>query len=727
MPGLLAAGAGLDEHVIPRVFLAIAVVIGVARLMGALAKLVRQPPVVGEIIGGILLGPTLLGVVPGELDELLFPIDIRGYLTVIANLGLIIFMFIVGLELDALLIKGKERIAGVISLSSIALPLALGSLLAVYLHRSHGVVGGEDVKLLPFALFIGAAMSVTAFPVLARIMIDRGMYRTQIGALTLASAAVDDVLAWALLAIVLAVVESGTFLTWQFPRIIGLSIAFAAVMILVVRPLLTRLVPAHRRAGRLTPNIAAVVIGGFLLASFVTSGIGIHHILGAFTFGAMMPRRDAHALNLEILERLEQVTVVLLLPVFFVTTGLAVDIGALQATDLGVLALILLTACAGKFVGATVAARAQGVRPWRKAAAIGALMNTRGLTELIILSIGRESGVLDDRLFTMLVVMAVLTTVLTEPALRLFYPDRMLARDVAEAQKLSLGLPDAYRVFVAVDDPVDAEHAVELACDMVGDDRPAEVVLSRLVELGRTPELGGTSARLADITASMDAMAVLERQVTRSGVGARVLTRFSSEPTRDLLGQAGANDVDVVLLGADDGVDAAAAADELDRLVVVHRAIGSTDPRTAPGDRSVTLMAADGDHGVAALSLAIRIARTRGAPMHLVMDGSRRRRWEQAVQRLERAGIPASIDTPTIDTATIDTTPEAAPEGSTRTDGIGFAVPRGLLVTAGDRGRVDGAPTTVLRVFAPPDMGRTIDDVLGDLDSSRSATTVVGT
>jgi len=709
---LFAAGEGVSEEQLARVFLAIAIVIAVARLMGALARRVRQPPVVGEIIGGILLGPTLLGLFPGELDELFFPLDIRGYLTVIANLGLVIFMFIVGLELDASLIKGKERTAGVISLSSITLPLALGSLLAVYLHQSHGVVDGEEVKLLPFALFIGAAMSITAFPVLARIMIDRGMYRTQIGALTLASAAVDDVLAWALLAIVLAVVESGTFLTWQFPQIIGLSIVFATVMALIVRPLLTQLVPAFRRAGRLTPNLAAVVIGGFLLASFVTSEIGIHHILGAFTFGAMMPRREAHALNLQILEHLEQVTVVLLLPVFFVTTGLAVDIGALRAGDLGVLLMILFTACAGKFIGATVAARSQGVRPWRKAAAIGSLMNTRGLTELIILSIGREVGVLDDRLFTMLVVMAVVTTVLTEPALRVFYPDRMLARDVAEAQKLSLGLPDAYRVFVAVDDPERAEQAVELAGDIVGVQRPAEVVLSRLVELGRTPELGGTSARLADITASMDAMAVLERQVTTSGVGARVLTRFSSEPTRDLLGQAAAHDVDVVLLGDDDGVDAAAAADELDRIVVVHR---TTVPRAgdAPPTPSVTLVASDDDDGIAALELAVRIARARSAPLHIVVEGSRARRWTSAVGRLARLGVAAHIETS-------DSTERAAG---------GVSAPRDLVVVACRRTIDLASSSATLRVHSPPDMGRTVDDVLDALDDIETgdATTTADT
>jgi Kef-type K+ transport system membrane component KefB len=692
--------AGVEEHLISRVFLAIAIVIAVARLMGVVAKLVRQPPVVGEIIGGILLGPTLLGAFPGELDELLFPTEIRGFLTVIANLGLIIFMFIVGLELDSSLIRGKERIAGVISASSIALPMTLGIILALYLHRSHSVVNGTDVKLLPFALFIGAAMSITAFPVLARIMVDRGMYRTQIGALTLACAAVDDVLAWALLAIVLAVVETGSFLTWEFPKILGLSIAFTAAMFLVVRPLLAKLVPAHKKAGRLSPNLVAVVIGGFLISSFVTSEIGIHHILGAFMFGAMMPRQGAHSMNLELLERLEQMTVVLLLPVFFVTTGLSVDVGALSGSDIGVLLLILLTAVAGKFIGATVAARAQGIRPWRRAAAIGSLMNTRGLTELIILSVGREAGILDDRLFTMMVIMAVVTTVMTEPALRLFYPDRMLSRDVAAAQRHSLGSSGAYRVFVVVGESTDteSESAVELACDIVGDERPSEVVLSRLVQLGQTPELGGASARLADITASMDGLSALEQQVTASGIGARVLTRFSSEPMRDLVGQVAASDVDVLLIGASGSDHAKETADELDRIVVVFEQFAWRSDR-----RSVVLVAADGDDGVASLEVAIRIARSRAERLRVVVDVGRIKKWEATVASLEQLGIEASI-------------------AAIGTDGSGIGQSADLIVIAGGATLPTSSANAVLRVHTPPDMGRTIDDVVAQFDTvSRAA------
>src|SRR5262245_28464024 len=237
--------------------------------MGGLFKKMRQPAVVGEIVGGILLGPTLLGQF-GDADTELFPLEIRPFLKVVANLGLIIFMFIVGMELDLKLIRGKERQAGVISLSSIVLPFALGLLLALHLHDAHATVPDrpDEVPLLPFALFIGASMSITAFPVLARILTDRGMYRTQIGALTLACAAVDDILAWTLLAVVLAIVETGT-ISSHFAEVMIEAIAFVAFMFIVVKPQLKRLDTMYRKAGRLTPNILAIIIVGFLVCAFI--------------------------------------------------------------------------------------------------------------------------------------------------------------------------------------------------------------------------------------------------------------------------------------------------------------------------------------------------------------------------------------------------------------------------------------------------------------------------
>ncbi len=657
MTALLAAEGALniDEFVIPRVFIAIAVIIIVARLMGMLFKKFRQPAVVGEIVGGILMGPTLLGQgFLGNVSQDLFPTEIRPFLKVVANLGLIIFMFIVGLELDLKLIKGKERKAGVISLTSIVLPFGLGLILALYLHDRHNEVLTDTGEIsmpsfLAFAMFIGASMSVTAFPVLARILTDRGMYRTEIGALTLACAAVDDILAWTLLAVVLAIVDTGSLST-HFLEVMGWSIVFVVVMFFVVKPLLVRLVGVYKKQGKLTPNVMAIILIGILASSYVTAEIGIHHIFGAFVFGAIMPREDTHGLFHEILERLENVSVLLLLPVFFVATGLNVSFDGLEAGSLGTLGLILLTACAGKFIGATVGARTQRI-PLRKAAAIGTLMNTRGLTELIILGIGREKGVLDDELFTLLVVMAVFTTVITEPVLRLFYPDRLLARDVAEAERAALGLAVAYRVLVPVNDFERAEHLVDVACDLIGDEDPAEIVLSRLSAQSSSIELGsGLGNTLADIAASMDALNGLQRRAEARGVRCVAINQRSGDPVRDWLQQVETLDCDVVVVDAGDGPSDLVArmlTEALGDVVVVHDPSGS-GIATLSGDGPVMVAMGEGLHGAAAVELGVRAARSRASGLTLV-DASadprkNRRRTGQVGEQVTTVGVAVVVD-----------------------------------------------------------------------------------
>jgi Kef-type K+ transport system membrane component KefB len=638
----------IDEFVIPRVFLAIAVIIVSARLMGALFKKLRQPAVVGEIVGGILLGPTLLGQF-GNADTELFPLEIRPFLKVVANLGLVIFMFIVGMELDLKLIRGKERQAGVISLSSIVLPFALGLLLALHLHDAHATVPdrADEVPLLPFALFIGASMSITAFPVLARILTDRGMYRTQIGALTLACAAVDDILAWTLLAVVLAIVETGT-ISGHFVEVMVEALVFVAFMFIVVRPQLKRLDTMYRKAGRLTPNILAIIVVGFLLCAFITSKIGIHHIFGAFVFGAIMPREGTHHLFHEIVERLENVSVLLLLPVFFVATGLNVSFDGLHASSITTLVLILITACVGKFVGAMAGARAQGI-PTRKAAAIGTLMNTRGLTELIILSIGREKGVLDPELFTLLVVMAVFTTVITEPVLRVFYPDKMLNKDVADAERASLGIVDAYRVLVPIvgDDPQRAAPLVDVAVDFIGDESPAELVLSRLSRQSAAAELGaGLGGQLADIAASMDALRALQYQADTRGVRSAVYNQASVDPVGDWIHQVETLAVDLVVLEAGAGppelVPRMLAEAQCDVVVVADPSgAGLGTVRRPTGTVLVTV--GGGRHRAAALELAVRAARAEGATVTMVElddDGrASRRRLTQLGEQVEALGL----------------------------------------------------------------------------------------
>jgi Kef-type K+ transport system membrane component KefB len=633
------------DELLGTIFIDVAIIVVVARLMGALFKRLHQPAVVGEILAGIALGPSLLGLIPGSwfglsttIPQWMFPPEVRPYLKVLAELGLIIFMFIVGLELDVALIRGRERIAATISVSSVALPFGLGLLLAGALYGTYSVVNGKQVDELPFALFMGISMSITAFPVLARILTERGMHRTPVGALALASAAVDDILAWSLLALVLAVVQSsgGSGGVSSLGRILGESILFLIFMFLVVKPLLAKLVPWYERAGRLTPDILAIVIIGFLVCGFITDKIGIHDIFGAFVFGAVMPREGAGALTHDILEKLEQVSVLLLLPVFFIATGLNVDITNLGWSGIGVLLLVLLVAVSGKFVGATVAARASGI-PWSRAGAIGTLMNTRGLTELVVLNIGLAAGVLNPQLFTILVCMAIVTTIMTEPLLRVFYPDRKLRRDIAEAERAAMGVPNAYRVIAAVGDVDDAVavNLVDLAIAMVGDERPAEIVLGRFQPQGKRLEVGtGMAGELGSFADSLGALHSLSQRVESAGIPCTVRSQFTLDPTEELLMLADAMFADVLLVAIGDDDDPwsdprVVSSDVSCAVVAVRHAERPLSPDTGTVGVDATGSATD-----AAMETAGRLAHARNAPVVLVGDGRAVRRGRAGFDRL---------------------------------------------------------------------------------------------
>lgn len=626
------------------VLLDIAVIVVIARLMGLLFQRIGQPAVVAEIVAALVLGPSLLGTLPGNPTEALFPDPVRPYLSVIAALGLTIFMFIVGLELDLGLIRGKGRVAATISVSSIVLPFAMGSTLALWLHRSHD---GNGVELLPFVLFIGAAMSVTAFPVLARILAERGIQRTQVGALALACAAVDDVLAWTMLAGVLAIVRS----TGAADLIVMLaeSLAFVAVMFVVVKPQLRRLVARREAAGRLTPNIFSVVLVGLLVSSFITDEIGIHAIFGAFLFGTIMPRQGAEQLTQEILERVEQLTVLVLLPVFFIITGLQVDINDLGGSGLVELLAVLAVACAGKFLGAALAARASRV-PTRRAAAVGILMNARGLTELVILSVGKAAGVLDDRLFTIMVLMAIITTMMTEPLLRLVYPNDVVAREIAQAERDALGADAGYRVIAAIGEG-HAEDTVDVAAALVGDEPAGQVVISRIHPALPAMELGsGLTTELAAVAESFESMQALSRRASHHGASVVVRSQFSEHVVADLSAQVAAVAADVLVLDDGDASRTASilAATDTTVVVVVPAPEATRDrPEDVAGGALLASMArvavvpGRGEDGLAAVEQACRAASRDSLPVDVVVSGGRResRRADSLMSRLTSAGM----------------------------------------------------------------------------------------
>ncbi|MGH3867000.1 MAG: cation:proton antiporter [Pseudonocardiaceae bacterium] len=388
----------------------LAIIVLIARVFGAAARRLGQPAVVGEILAGILLGPTLFH---GVIANALFPAEVRPMLGALANIGVAVFMFIVGLELDRTVLHGKIRVATTLSLSSVLLPFVLGVALAFYLATQHVTPDRTS-----FVLFIGAALSVTAFPVLVRILRDRGMHRSPLGVLACTCAALADVLAWSLLAVIVAISGHGGATHWRLLVVLP----YLVVLFGVVRPLL-RWYVARQGGGQVSQTMIAVLVVGLLLSGTATEWVGLHIIFGAFLFGIAVPKEGMAEWAETISTQIGRVNEVLLLPVFFIVAGLRVDLSQIDGTGLVSLGLILLAAVGGKFGGTFLAARAHSLTG-RQSAALAALMNTRGLTELIILAAGQQLGLLDDRLYTLMVVVALVTTTMTGPLLNLIKVDQ---------------------------------------------------------------------------------------------------------------------------------------------------------------------------------------------------------------------------------------------------------------------------------------------------------------
>jgi Kef-type K+ transport system membrane component KefB len=379
-------------------------IILVARLFGWICQKIGQPSVVGEMIAGIVLGPSLIGMYFPELSAELFPVESLGNLQVLSQIGLILFMFMVGMELDLKILKNKAHDAVVISHASIIIPFALGMVLAYFIYESLAPMG---VEFSSFGLFVGISMSITAFPVLARIVQERGIHKTRLGA------AADDITAWCMLAAVIAIVKAGSFMSSLY--VILLAIGYVLLMIKVIRPFLSRIGDLYASRGSLNKPIIAIFFVTLLFSSFATEVIGIHALFGAFMAGAIMP--DNVKFRNLFIEKVEDVALVLLLPLFFVFTGLRTQIGLINDPELWkITGLIILVAVIGKFIGSALAARFVG-QNWKDSLSIGALMNTRGLMELVVLNIGYDLGVLTPEIFAMMVIMALVTTFMTGPAL----------------------------------------------------------------------------------------------------------------------------------------------------------------------------------------------------------------------------------------------------------------------------------------------------------------------
>ena len=385
-------------------------IIVVARFFGWVFRKIGQPSVIGEIIAGIVLGPSLLGLYFPEFSIALFPIQSLGNLQFLSQIGLILFMFIIGMELDLKVLQNRAKEAIVISHASIVIPFALGIGLAYFVYYRFAPVG---VAFLPFALFMGIAMSITAFPVLARIVQERGIHKTKLGAIVITCAAADDITAWCLLAAVIAIVKAGTFVSSLY--VIGLAIFYVIVMLFVVKPFLKKIGELYGTKDNLSKPVVAIFFLILIISSYTTEIIGIHALFGAFMTGVIMP--DITKFRNLFIEKVEDVSVILLLPLFFVYTGLRTEIGLINDPYLWkVTGFIILVAVIGKFLGSALAAKFVG-QSWRDSFTIGALMNTRGLMELVVLNIGLDLKVLTPEVFTMMVIMALVTTFMTGPTL----------------------------------------------------------------------------------------------------------------------------------------------------------------------------------------------------------------------------------------------------------------------------------------------------------------------
>jgi Kef-type K+ transport system membrane component KefB len=412
--------AAVKPDALVHVLVALTAVLVVGRLVAWLFRYVGQPPVIGEVVGGILLGPSLLGRVWPAAEAFIFPPSVAPFLAVIAQVGVILYMFVVGLQLNTGLLRQRAGAAVAISHASILVPFLLGAALAIILYPR---LSSRDVSFTSFALFVGVAMAITAFPVLARILTDRQMEHTRLGVMALTCAAADDVTAWCLLAFVVGVAQAqvaGAII------VSCMALVFIVFMFLAVRPMALRLADGFDEA-RLSPDVIAVVFALLLLCALATEAIGIHAIFGAFLLGSVIPRESALAQAL--VHKLQDLVTVLLLPAFFAMTGMRTEIGLVAgAGQWALCGLIIVVATLGKFGGTFMAARLAGLA-WREAGSLGVLMNTRGLMELVVLNIGLDLRIISPTLFAMMVLMALVTTIATTPILSILAAGTTKAAD----------------------------------------------------------------------------------------------------------------------------------------------------------------------------------------------------------------------------------------------------------------------------------------------------------
>jgi Kef-type K+ transport system membrane component KefB len=651
-----AAAAATPEHLqatkqrtsdqtVVAFFIAMLVVMLFARLCGAVMPKIRQPQVMGEVLAGIILGPTVFGAVLPALQGQLFASDIVPYIGVASNLGLIFYMFLIGLEVDFAQLRGRIGMTLAISNTSLLFPLMLGMAAALPLYT----VLGPNTRFLAFALFIAVSMSVTAFPVLARIISERRMIKRPLGALALSAAALNDVSAWFLIALATAVAGAGTGI--DVLKTIGEAALYGIVMWVLIRRMLGRAAVAYDEAGRVPGTWITIIFAGVLLSAVVTDKIGVAVILGGFMMGVVMPRHAG--LTHEVTQRVEDFVLTLLLPLFFAYTGLRTNVGLLGRPSLILITLgLIAVAITGKFGGTLIAARTMNL-PWRNSAALGALMNTRGLTELIVLNIALDAGVITPALFTGLVVMALVTTLMTGPLMRLIDPLNRFGEapeeELAAARRLAVEEAPAptHSILVAPQTDAALEPLLSLALPLAYWDPPRELILLRLVRPPRgTTIRGGLQTEQFEVRESQDLLERTRLDLLDRGVASRAVAITSANAGRDLARLARGPEIDLVLIDGrrpllGDGVpreDVGTVLNEAPCDVAVLVAREGAEVAPTPG-ATVMVPFGNAEHDWAALELASWLCASSGASLELLGPGGQSAEGKDASHMLANAAL----------------------------------------------------------------------------------------
>ena len=526
------------QHPLAILLAQIVTIILTARLFGWIFRKIGQPSVIGEMIAGIVLGPSLVGMYFPEFSAVLFPEDSLGNLQFLSQIGLIFFMFVIGMELDLKVLKNKAHDAVVISHASIVIPFALGMTLAYFIYPVFAPMG---VEFSSFGLFLGIAMSITAFPVLARIVQEREMQKTKLGTIAITCAAADDITAWCILAVVIAIVKAGSFTSALY--VIGLAVLYVIIMLKIVRPFLKRVGDLNSTPESLNKPVVAIFFLTLLFSSYISELIGIHALFGAFLAGAIMPENNKFR-NIFI-EKVEDVSIIVLLPLFFVFTGLRTQIGLLNDPYLWkVTGIIIAVAVVGKFLGSAFAAKFVG-QSWKDSLAIGALMNTRGLMELVVLNIGYDLGVLSTEIFTMMVIMALVTTFMTGPALDLI---DFIFKNKATIIPDAINYKSKYKVLFSFSTPEKGKKLLKIANSLVKKQSDNSIVTA--VHFSLSTEIH--SFDMKDYERKM--LTPLIKESERLEQNMMSFFKVSNDIDTDIVDTANHGDYDLLLIGLGESI-----------------------------------------------------------------------------------------------------------------------------------------------------------------------------